>query len=93
MNPPLDMLKTGSETCWRSLDARVGNCPLAVARESAKMMHELTGDAWQSVDLQVEATAILAVRTWLGTGYAPWEGWARAEILNNHGDEYLFLVQ
>ena len=56
---------------------------ITIARESAKMMHELTGDLQKSIDTGLRVGLAVLTEAVL---VAPLEGIGEVRILNNHGD-------
>ena len=56
---------------------------ITIARESAKMMHELTGDLRKSIDTGLRVGLAVLTEAVL---VAPLEGIGEVRILNNHGD-------
>ena len=61
---------------------------IAIARESAKMMHELTGDLQKSIDTGLRVGLAVLTEAVL---VAPLEGIGEVKILNNHEDGTSFL--
>ena len=61
---------------------------ITIARESAKMMHELTGDLRKSIDTGLRVGLAVLTEAVL---VAPLEGIGEVRILNNHGDGSSFL--
>ena len=61
---------------------------ITIARESAKMMHELTGDLQKSIDTGLRVGLAVLTEAVL---VAPLEGIGEVRILNNHGDGSSFL--
>tara|TARA_B100001115_G_scaffold184632_1_gene187972 strand:+ start:7560 stop:11483 length:3924 start_codon:yes stop_codon:yes gene_type:complete len=61
---------------------------ITIARESAKMMHELTGDLQKSMDTGLRVGLAVLTEAVL---VAPLEGIGEVRILSNHGDGSSFL--